>query len=69
MTDFIKDVKEQLAFTKDDNASLRASNEILTRLHNMSTKVLPEENRSEIKSNLKKLKNILREFLKNLRKY
>ena len=66
MTDFIKEVKEQLAFTKDDNASLRASNEILTRLHNMSTKVLPEENRSEIKSNLKKAQKHIERILKKI---
>lgn len=66
MSDFIKSVKDDLAFSKDDNATLRASSEVLTRLVNMQSKVLPVANRPEIKSNLKKSLNHIEKIIKKL---
>ncbi len=66
MEDFILKVKDDLAFTKDDNASLRASHEILTRLVNMSSKVIPVANRSEVKTNLKRAQKHIESIIKKI---
>ena len=66
MTDFIKKVDDELAFVREDNSTLKTSNDILIRLHNMASKVLPEQNRAKIKANLKKAQKHIESILKKL---
>ena len=66
MVDFIKNVQDELDFVREDNSTLRTSREILVRLHNMASKVLPEANRVEIKANLKKAQKHIERIIKKL---
>ena len=66
MVDFIKSVQDELDVVREDNSTLRTSAEILVRLHNMASKVLPEANRVEIKANLKKAQKHIERIIKKL---